>query len=67
MDGNSQESPFELVVFGENFSAWDGPALASLTGARVIARGPLRVYQGTLQLCLETGHDLDALSEGRVR
>ena len=38
MEGSTEEAPFTLLVFGENFSAWDGSALSSLTGARVRAR-----------------------------
>jgi endonuclease YncB( thermonuclease family) len=63
MEGSREEAPFTLVVFGENFSAWDGPALASLTGARVRARGPLGVYRDAPQLCLEHGSQLEVLPE----
>ncbi len=57
------ETPFALVVFGENFSAWDGPALNTLTGARVRARGPLGVFRGEPQLCLEHASQLEVLEE----
>ncbi len=57
------EPPFSLVVFGENFSAWDGPQLASLTGAKVRARGPLGVYRDQPQLCLEHSSQLEVLAD----
>lgn len=63
MDGGAAETPFALVVFGENFSAWDGPQLASLTGAEIRARGPLGVYRDAPQLCLEHASQLEVLTE----
>ncbi|HYD88674.1 MAG TPA: thermonuclease family protein [Vitreimonas sp.] len=63
MDGAPAETPFALVVFGENFSAWEGPPLASLTGSNVRARGPLGVYRGEPQLCLEHASQLEVLAE----
>lgn len=63
MEGAREEAPFALVVFGENFGAWDGPQLASLAGARVRARGPLGVYRGAPQLCLEHASQLEILTE----
>lgn len=63
LNGAPEETPFALVVFGENFSAWDGPALASLNGARVRARGPLGVYRGEPQLCLEHASQLEVLTD----
>lgn len=63
MEGSSEEAPFTLVVFGENFGTWDGPALSSLTGGRVRARGPLGVYRDAPQLCLEHGSQLEVLTE----
>jgi micrococcal nuclease len=62
MEGAS-EPPFSLVMFGENFAAWDGAPLASLTGARVRARGPLGVYRGEPQLCLEHSSQLEVLAD----
>ncbi|MGD9966270.1 MAG: thermonuclease family protein [Hyphomonadaceae bacterium] len=62
MDG-ADEPPFSLVVFGDNFSAWDGVPLASLTGARVRARGPLGLYRGEPQLCLEHASQLEVLAD----
>jgi hypothetical protein len=63
MEGAGAETPFALVVFGENFSAWDGPPLASLSGARVRARGGLGVFHGAPQLCLEHASQLEVLPE----
>jgi len=60
---NSGERPFTLVVFGENFSAWDGPQLNTLTGANIRARGPLGVYRGEPQLCLEHSSQLEVLAD----
>jgi len=54
-------APFSLVVFGDNFSAWDGPALTSLSGARVRARGALGVFRDEPQLCLEHASQLEVL------
>ncbi len=61
------ETPFAIVVFGESFAAWDGPALASLTGARVRARGPLGVFRGSPQLCLDHASQLEVLLETESR
>lgn len=62
MDGVAEPS-FSLVLFGDNFSAWDGPQLATLTGARVRARGPLGVYRDEPQLCLEHSSQLEVLTD----
>lgn len=62
MDG-ADAPPFSLVLFGDNFTAWDGPQLASLTGARVRARGPLGVYRDEPQLCLEHSSQLEVLTD----
>jgi endonuclease YncB( thermonuclease family) len=63
MEGAAAEAPFAIVAFGENFSAWDGEPLASLTGARVRVRGPLGVYRGEPQLCLEHASQLEVLTD----
>ena len=63
LEGAPTETPFALVVFGENFSAWDGPALNTLAGARVRARGPLGVFRGEPQLCLEHASQLEVLAD----
>jgi len=62
MEG-TDEPPFSLVVFGESFRAWDGPPLASLTGARVRARGLLGIYRDEPQLCLEHSSQLEVLAD----
>jgi endonuclease YncB( thermonuclease family) len=59
----ADEPPFSLVVFGDNFTAWDGAPLASLTGVRVRARGPLGLYRDEPQLCLEHASQLDVLTD----
>ena len=58
---SAEDAPFALVVFGENYAAWDGPALNTLGGAQVRARGPLGVYRGEPQLCLEHASQLEVL------
>jgi endonuclease YncB( thermonuclease family) len=64
MESAAADAPFALVVFGENFSGWDGPQLASLSGARVRARGPLGMFRGEPQLCLEHSSQLEVLADG---
>jgi endonuclease YncB( thermonuclease family) len=61
MDGAPAETPFALVLFGENFTGWQGPPLAGLAGVRVRARGPLGVFRGEPQLCLEHASQLEVL------
>lgn len=61
MDG-AVEPPFSLVLFGDSFANWDGPALATLTGARIRARGPLGLYRDEPQLCLEHSTQLEILT-----
>ena len=67
LEGAAAEAPFTLVVFGDNFSAWEGVPLASLSGARVRARGLLGVYRGAPQLCLEHASQLEVLPDGQER
>lgn len=62
-EGAPEETPFAIVVFGENFTAWDGPSLNTLNGARVRVRGPLGVYRDEPQLCLEHASQLEVLAE----
>jgi len=50
---------FTLALFGESFAAWEGPAPASLNGRRVRARGPLGIYRGQAQLCLDHASQLE--------
>lgn len=63
MEGAEDAPPFSLVVFGTNFANWDGPDLASLTGTRVRARGPLGIYRDEPQLCLEHSSQLEVLTD----
>jgi micrococcal nuclease len=55
--------PFSLVLFGDSFSGWDGPDLATLTGSKVQARGALGVYRDEPQLCLEHSSQLEVLTD----
>ncbi len=61
--GAPAEAPFSVVVFGDSFAQWDGPALASLTGARIRVRGPLGVFRDEPQLCLDHSSQLEVLPE----
>lgn len=63
LEASGAEAPFALVVFGESFTGWDGPALGSLGGARVRARGALGLYHGEPQLCLEHSSQLEILRD----
>ncbi len=63
MRGGPAETPFSLVVFGESFANWSGPQLNALTGVRIRARGPLGVYRGAPQLCLEHASQLEVLTD----
>jgi endonuclease YncB( thermonuclease family) len=53
--------PFSVVVFGESFSTWDGPALGALTGADIRVRGTLGVYRDEPQLCLDHASQLEVI------
>lgn len=61
--GAPAETPFSVVVFGESFAQWDGPALASLNGARIRVRGTLGVFRDEPQLCLDHSSQLEVLPE----
>lgn len=63
LEGGPEATPFSIVVFGDSYTAWDGPALASLTGARIRARGPLGVFRGEPQLCLDHSTQLEVITE----
>ena len=63
MDSAPADTPFSIVVFGENFAGWDGPQLNTLSGVNVRVRGPLGVYRGEPQLCLEHASQLEVLAE----
>lgn len=56
-----EDNPLTVVLFGESFSAWDGPELATLSGASVRVRGPLGVFRGQPQLCLDHASQLEVL------
>ena len=58
-----EDNPFTVVVFGENFASWDGPDIGSLTGTNVSLRGPIGVYNGQPQLCLEHASQLELLAD----
>jgi endonuclease YncB( thermonuclease family) len=60
---SAEDAPFALVVFGDNFTAWEGPQLDALAGTHVRARGPLGVYAGEPQLCLEHASQLEVLAD----
>lgn len=61
LSGAPAETPFSVVIFGESFAHWDGPPLATLTGARIRVRGPLGVYHDQPQLCLDHAAQLEVL------
>ena len=61
IDGAPRSTPFSLVAFGDAMAAWDGPPLSSLMGAHVRARGPLGIFDGVAELCLEDGRQLEVL------
>ena len=61
MDGAAEGKPFAIVLFGDAFTHWDGPALASLSGARVRVRGTLGVFHDQAQICLDDSRQLEVL------
>lgn len=61
IEGGSADNPFSVAVFGDNFAHWDGPVLASLTGAHIRARGGLGMMDDAPELCLENGAELEVL------
>jgi endonuclease YncB( thermonuclease family) len=54
------ETPFSLVIFGDEFQSWDGPAFASFNGAAIRARGSLGVFRDAPQLCVQHSSQLEA-------
>jgi len=62
MEG-ADEPPFSVVLFGDNFTNWDGPDLATLAGANVRVRGPLGVFRDEPQLCLEHSSQLELIAD----
>lgn len=67
LSGGPAETPFTIALFGESFARWDGPALASLTGAELRVRGPLGVFRGAPQLCLDDSRQLEVLTANPER
>lgn len=61
MDGAAEGKPFAIVLFGDAFTRWDGPPLASLSGARVRVRGTLGVFHDQAQICLDDSRQLEVL------
>lgn len=67
MDGGAADKPFSIVLFGDAFTHWDGPALASLSGARVRVRGTLGVFHDQPQICLDDSRQLEVLHGSAAR
>ncbi|MFZ2029496.1 MAG: hypothetical protein WAU68_04240 [Vitreimonas sp.] len=61
MDGGAADKPFSIALFGDAFSHWDGPALASLSGARVRVRGTIGAFHDQPQICLDDSRQLEIL------
>lgn len=59
--GMPRNKTFDIVIFGEDFTAWDGPELTTLAGAHVRVRGPLAAFEGAPQLCLQNATQLEVL------
>jgi micrococcal nuclease len=57
------QTPFEIVLFGDSFANWDGPAFPTLAGAQIRVRGSLGVYRQTPQLCLDHASQLEILRD----
>jgi len=57
----TQQPPFAMVIFGESLVAWDGPALDSLAGARVRARGALGVFRDAPQMCIDDARQIETM------
>lgn len=55
--------PFQAVLFGQSFAAWDGPDLETLRGSRVRIRGPIGVFRQSPQICLEHSSQLEVLTD----
>lgn len=55
--------PFHAVLFGQSFSAWDGPDLDTLRGSRVRIRGPIGAFRQSPQICLEHSSQLEVLTD----
>jgi len=67
MDGAADDKPFSIVLFGDAFTHCDGPAIASLAGARVRVRGTLGVFHDQPQICLDDSRQLEVLRGSAAR
>ncbi len=63
VEGAPEAQFFTIVVFGQSFAQWDGPALNSLAGARIRARGTLGIYRDQPQMCLDDASQLEILAD----
>lgn len=63
VEGMPAAKTFSIALFGEAFTAWDGPDAPTLTGAHVLVRGPLAMFDGAPQLCLDNAMALEVLSD----
>lgn len=54
-------APFSIAVFGQGFSAWDGPALASYQGKRVRVRGQIGLFHDAAQICVDHAQEIEIL------
>ncbi|MEQ1492413.1 MAG: thermonuclease family protein [Terricaulis sp.] len=63
MEGAAADPPFSVVLFGESFSAWDGPDLETLTGAKIRVRGTLGVFHEQPQLCIDHSSQLEIITD----
>jgi len=61
MDGAAEGKPFSIALFGDAFTHWDGPPLASLSGTRVRVRGTLGAFHDQAQICLDDSRQLEIL------
>lgn len=59
--GMPRDKTFEISLFGDDFTAWDGPDLNALAGAHIRVRGALGVFDRAPQLCLENATQLEVL------
>jgi len=63
LEGGEADTPFTLAIFGDNYAAWSGAPLATLSGACIRARGPLGVFRNAPQLCLEHASQIEVLAD----
>lgn len=65
LSGMPRDKTFDVVLFGEDFTAWDGPDLSTLSAGHIRVRGPLAVFDGAPQLCLQSASQLEILPSTR--